>query len=427
MKSKRLVNRLPLRASLAVIGLLSLAGCQSNPSAKAETKVAEKPGAATAMPPTVAEGTALPYTGYHRYQGTVGGRPVTVVLTIDSTEAYPGKKLTCTGAYYYGTARHGLLDLQAPGTYRPSQPLRLEESAPGTPSVSGTWQATRPAGPVLSGTWSSPSGRQLPFELRETYRDAQGRQLAVRYEVLSENVVLPCQLERDEEETEQEYRTRLENAPNGYYLQFLHLLGPDTLRPALRALQCPVPRRRRQLMRAEAKKNGCNSHNESVQVDYNDYGLLACRYHWEDDMGGSRPAHSTGASVYVLHTGQLLALPEVLRPGPDSLLRRLITRHLLDGSTPDITPTPGLAMPTRSAELVPLPGGADLRLADFSLTNEGMAFGYSFDEMSGFVSEGSLLFAVVVPYRELLPLLRPDSPVARMLRERGIWREDRKK
>ncbi|MGI4763114.1 MAG: hypothetical protein ACRYF0_20540 [Janthinobacterium lividum] len=33
---------------------------------------------------------------------------------------------------------------------------------------------------------------------------------------------------------------------------------------------------------------------------------------------------------------------------------------------------------------------------------------------------------VTITYSELLPLLRPDSPVARMLRARGLWREDKK-
>ncbi|WP_262709795.1 hypothetical protein [Hymenobacter sp. UV11] len=33
---------------------------------------------------------------------------------------------------------------------------------------------------------------------------------------------------------------------------------------------------------------------------------------------------------------------------------------------------------------------------------------------------------LVVPYAELLPLLRPASPVARMLRERGLWRAGKK-
>ena len=33
---------------------------------------------------------------------------------------------------------------------------------------------------------------------------------------------------------------------------------------------------------------------------------------------------------------------------------------------------------------------------------------------------------VVLPYPELLPLLRPASPVARMLRARGLWRNAKK-
>ncbi|NML64195.1 hypothetical protein HHL22_03155 [Hymenobacter sp. RP-2-7] len=394
-----------------------LAGCHAEPGNTTATPPAHPPQAAVprATAPTAAPvAAAPPFTGYHRYRGRVGGRPVTVVLTIDSTEAYHGKKLACTGSYYYGQATGGLLNLAAKGTYQPQQPLQLRESA--SARATGTWQATQPAGPLLSGTWTSPAGKQLPFELREDYTDGRGHLMAVRYEVLGESVVLPCQLEHYEEETKEEYRTRLENAPNGYDLPFLHLLGPDTLRRSLGALQCPVPRERRQLVRAQAKENGCNYHSESLQVDYNDYGLLAWSGAWTDEYeGGARPGHGQSATVYDLRTGHVSTMADVFRTGADALLQRLITQHILHDDNPDLTPTPGLAVPARADNLAPLP-------SDFSLEENGIAFLYNIDELAQLTDGGAIILSVPVPYRELQPLLRPTSPVARMLRERGLWR-----
>jgi hypothetical protein len=391
-----------------------LAGCHTE-SAKTTTESApHSPTTPRATAPAAApEAVAPPYTGYHRYRGTVGGQPVTMELTIDSTEASPGKKLACTGRYYYGRANGGLLDLAATGTYQSRQRLQLQESSGS--KATGIWQATQPAGSLLSGTWRSPGGKLLPFSLREDYTDEQGHLAAVRYEVLVESLVLPCQLERYEDETEEQYRTRFENAPNGYDQWFLHLLGPDTLRRSLRALQCPVPRERRQLVRAAAKENGCNYHSESLHVDYNDYGLLAWSEAWTDEFeGGARPGHGQRAAVYDLRTGRVITMAGVFRAGADTLLQRLITQHILHDDNPDLTPTPGLAVPARADSLAPLPNS-------FSLAENGMDFLYGIDELTQLTDGGVIIPSVPVPYRELLPLLRPTSPVARMLRERGLW------
>lgn len=423
-------------AACLLLGAGLLAGCR--PASNTETATAipaaperavSKPPQATPAAPAAAPAAALaspsaaaPITvGYRRYRGTVGGQRVTLALTIGRGYGATDP-LVCSGTYTYDRHPAGQLLLSSPSPYLKGRPLHLQEADSTRPqSPTGTWQATQPVGAVLTGTWRSPAGRVVPFRLREDYTDGRGHLLAVGYEVLRESVVLPCQTERYDEETKQEYRARVKNLPNGYDLQFLHLLGPDTLRPGPRAVQCPVPRRRRQLVRAAAKKKGCSYHGEDLQVAYNDYGLLACRHNWEDDEGPARPSHGTSATVYDLRSGQTVSLPEVLQPGTDTLLRQLITRHLLDGSTPDITPRPEPDAYAPGSGLVPLPGGSDASLADFSLTANGLAFGYYFDEVQSFVSEGSLLFTVVVPYAELLPLLRPVSPVARMLRERGLW------
>lgn len=47
---------------------------------------------------------------------------------------------------------------------------------------------------------------------------------------------------------------------------------------------------------------------------------------------------------------------------------------------------------------------------------------YNIDELSRLTDGGTIILSVPVPYAELQPLLRPASPVARMLRERELWR-----
>jgi hypothetical protein len=227
--------------SFTLIGgtLVALASCQAAPDTtnsvpathSAATKAASAPAAASSQH----AGAGVPFAGYHRYRGTVGTLPVTMALLI-SPNRYDSTKTVCSGSYYYGQGQRGLLDLSAEGTYQPQQPLRLEEAT--SSKTSGTWRATQLAGPLLSGTWLSSTGKQLPFVLREDYTDGAGHLMAVRYEMLDESVELPCQ--REEGEAKAEYHARIANAPNGYDQQFLHLLGPDTLRPSLQAIQCPV-------------------------------------------------------------------------------------------------------------------------------------------------------------------------------------------
>jgi hypothetical protein len=407
--------------SFTLIGgtLAALASCQAAPdtttSVPATHSAATKAASASAAASSQHVGAGVPFAGYHRYRGTVGTLPVTMALLI-SPDRYDSTKTICSGSYYYDQGQRGLLDLSAEGTYQPQQPLRLEEAI--SSKTSGTWRATQPAGPLLSGTWLSSTGKQLPFVLREDYTDGAGHLMAVRYEMLDESVELPCQ--REEGETKAEYHARIANAPNGYDQQFLHLLGPDTLRPGLQALQCPVPRERRRLTRVAARENGCAYHSASLSVGYNEHGPISWSEYWEDDAGGSRPSHGSSATVCDLRTGGTLSLTDVLRPNTDTLLQRLITQHLLHGDNPDIELQDGVTMPARAADGMPLPGGGE-----FGLANDGLEFGYYIDNVSAFVGGGPLLFSVLVPYTDLLPLLRPNSPVARMLRERGLWKQQK--
>jgi hypothetical protein len=406
-------TRRVLRVGWAACWLGLVAGCQSSTSSDKEQKSAGPAGPAAQSASVLAAGP--PYMGYHRYQGTVGGQPVTMMLTI-GPDQYDSTKTVCAGAYYYGTARRGLLDLVNAGIYQPGQPMQLEESADGKDT--GTWRATQPVGPLLSGTWTSPSGKQLPFELREAYQDAQGRQLAVRYEVLHEATYGPvCHPEGEEaDSTDQEELSEYEQSqrrPSELYRDALHLLGPDTMRPALRALQCPVPRQRRKAAQAFAADEGlCNETSESIAVTFNDFGLLATTEpnYWYY-YGAAHFGHSASGSIYDLRTGQYVSLESLLRPGAGVKLQRLLTRHLLRDPHTEGDATVETDAYELNGELVPLPPGV-------ALSYTGLVCMYGEADIRASLGYVSL----ELPYAELLPLLRPGSPVARMLRERGLWR-----
>jgi hypothetical protein len=356
---------------------------------------------------------AAPYTGYHRYRGTVGSQPVVVELLI--RRASKAGQQTCSGSYYY--EKHGgQLSLQSRHDFGAGAPLVLAETDAERPT--GRWQATQPIGAVLAGMWRSPTGKLLPFSLREDYTDGQGQLMAVSYELVEATAKVPCRPERDPDETKAAYRARIATAEHGYSRQLLHLLGPDTLRPSLQSLQCPVPAARRQLARAAAQEDdGCTLYTASLDVDYNAYGLLAwTEYSMEEVITGARPRHSIASAVYDLRTGHTLKLEDIFRPDSDTLLQRLITRSILRNDSPDIQPEKGQKMPTHAVDLAPLP-------TTFSLTNAGLEFAYYVDEFAqlNLIESSPIVFSVPVPYAELLPLLRPDSPVARLLRARGMW------
>ena len=389
----------------AAAGLL-LAGCQSGPQSQPEQPAARPTAAVVAAAEPDANPApalpAAPFTGYHRYRGTVGGRPVLLELLVDSSQDFSTKGLRCKGSYFYERLAGGDIILKAPAPYQPSQPLRLLEDP------TGTWQATQPLGPVLSGTWTSRAGRRLPFVLREDYQDA------VRYEILTSHARGPaCPPDPD-----------LPQQPGAWqpYAQlsqsFMHLLGPDTLRLALRRLQCPTPTRRRARTRAAARELDCADVDRGPRQILNAYGLLSL---WDDEYvneySGGRPHGEDTQRIYDLRAGRWLALEELLRPQAETrrLLAQLVGQHLLggQGTNLEIMERQYIYWQSDDTTTVTLPrGGA-------GLTSQGFFLSYEPGEV---VHGNRGPVEVTITYPELLPLLRPGTPLARMLRERGIWR-----
>ena len=169
--------------------------------------------------------------GYHRYRGTLAGRPVQVELAVlkrpfGSASEY----VVCEGSYYYprlGVAHR----LEVEGLFEPEQLLELRARCDTCELRTGdAWCATQPLGPHLSGVCVlRGSQRAVPFDLRESYARA------AHYEILAEA-------------TTGRVGRNYWGKPDTTHIEaeYLHLLEPDTLRPALARLQCPVPARRRQ-------------------------------------------------------------------------------------------------------------------------------------------------------------------------------------
>ena len=320
---------------------------------------------------------------------------VTVELTIGRVFDFHGDSVGCQGRYSYNRSGKPL-SLCSEG-FSPTTPLVLQETQYlDEQALTGRWHAAQPVGPLLSGTWTSADGkRQLPFELRESYADA------IRYEVLTASATgRIC----DPEDT-----LGGVNGPNSILTRdYLHLLSPATVRLGLRRLQCPTPARRRAQLRRDARQEECVYLTENVNVDLNGYGLLSIwRGRDEEGFGHLHPYYSWRNTVYDLHTGQALRLSDLLRPQTDSLLLCLIMprleRYLADFYDRKIS------------KLDQEPG---LPESGFSLTSEGILFMYG--ESDGVASWPCIEQSVVIPYRELLPLLRAHSPLAALLQDRGL-------
>jgi len=337
-------------------------------------------------------GPALPRAGqglYRRYRGQVAGRPVIVELNLNRLSGMPkGSQLQLTGSYYdLATGEQHTLRLD--GLFSPTASLAFREEAN---AVEGeVWRATQPLGPVLSGTWqASPKAPLLPFDLREDYTGA------ARYELLTEGTT----------------GGRGVNAfgdPARSYIEvtYLHLLGPDTLRPALARLQCPVPvhrrRERRALDQVTSPQDMANVYSQSLDVTLNEQGLLAYEiYTVEDVVDHRRAQHTWSNVVYDLRTGKQFGLLDLLRPGADTTVERLITRQIRRGD-----PEYAAYMQLDSE---PLPD------EDFALTPTGCEVTYQ----TAPEDEPFYYYTVKLTWAELRPLLRPGTPLNRLLVARGL-------
>ena len=334
--------------------------------------------------------------GYHRYVGTVGAEPVVLELRVHlpSDSESSRCEINC-----YDARTGAMRWLDTDGHFRADQPLALKQLVDW--QVKSYWCFAQPVGPVLNGTCALVSGQHQPIRLRESYTNA------VRYEVLTETEwfaggVNPM---RTGDQTDSSY----------FHVGYLHLLGPDTLRPALARLQCPGPARRHRARRRLAKKlvpepyYVAVQYERSVGVTLNEADVLAYSWYLREGMSGSRTGLFSGQAVVIdLRNGRGLNLPAQLRPGSlAKLQRRLAQQALADTSAYArdlVQPNGHIFLPTHGFTLTP--AGWDAHYA----TNEDI---YPYQTFSGHIS-----------WAELGPLLRPNSPLQRLVRARGGQRHE---
>jgi hypothetical protein len=203
--------------------------------------------------------------------------------------------------------------------------------------------------------------------------------------------------------------------------EYLHLRGAAGRRPALRRLQPPPLAVRRQQLRDNYEPDSRTRY--SVEVRLNDFNLLSYQTSYMADPFGGRPQPGTKSFLVDLVTGDSLTIASQLRPGYELPLRRLLTAHLLhDYNHEDVDWEWQQADRPATEQLVdlPRPERETLTDEDFLLTGEGLEATYS--PFSVYNSPGGMPPAsVLIPYAELRPLVRPGTPLARMLSTRGIY------
>lgn len=382
-----------------LVSLAFLVGCDETPRSAQRPSPPLQPPAATQSAPPV--GASLPAVvpppaptpaqrGHHRYVGTVKGRRVLVELHVEPD--YPtAPHFHCEGTYYYldSGQPHAL---RAEGLWQPTQPLELQADG-------AYWCLTQALGPTLSGSCISLSGQPLgAVSLHESYAGA------AHYEVLTETLHEGLGA-----------RVNGEQDTSSFTRSYLHLLGRYTLRPALARLQCPAPaqrlRGRRKALAAHAGPLFTEEVplvvwlEEDLTVTLNEADLLA--YYVEQGVayGGSGRGYLSLRNYLVdLRTGRRLQLVSQLRPGGLLQLRRLLTHHAKRDTAAhllaDYLQGPLLRLPPEGFILQP--AGCDAY------------YGYE-DSHEG----NSPSFQETISWAELRPLLRPQSPLWRLIRARG--------
>ena len=234
----------------------------------------------------------------------------------------------------------------------------------------------------------------MPVRLHESYAGA------VRYEVLMEDSDGPANPHSAWPE-EQAHVAQ----------EYLHLLGPDTLRPALARRQCPTPAARRRARQRLLAAFSASSYQEAnLTVTLNEGNLLA--YTHSQTQGEYRTdsytRERTRHYLLELSTGRYLSPLAQLKPGGRRQLQRLLSRQALVDT---------LYRSSRSRAHWWRNGQLQLPADGFELTPAGWLATYG-EPAAG---EVNYYYYQTLSWAALRSLVRPGTPLARMLRARGMW------
>lgn len=300
----------------------------------------------------------------HRYGGTIDGRPATAELQWYAPDSVWGR--------FY---RHGREpDYELRGQRNQPDSLVLEVFPNGTSyTPQGRWRVLgRPGEPVLKAVWQQ-GNRRRRVVLRESYAGA------VRYDV------------RTVEYTD--------GARGRLVHDFLTLPVPVVVPRRLRDRLSPGPQARLRQLTA-ARDSLCDAQRR-LCVRLNDYGLFSYQldYHCNPTDASNAGGVGLDSFLFDIVSGQPLTVESQLRPGYERPLRRLLTRHV----EPDLV---GICF-SKYLLLETMPDKG------LCLTWSGLEAAYEGPIKCGILS-------IAIPYRELRPLVRPGTPLARMLTARRI-------
>ena len=345
-----------------------------------------------AAPPPPYQMVAEDTLRYRRYVGWLGPRPVVVELFVEQE----GRgRHQVSGRYY--DARTGAGRQFSAVDFTPGRPVPLQTA--GVPDSAEHWQLP-PLGAALAGTVTTLGQPLRRFTLREDYRQAA---LAVCSAVMYGRSVRAYGQEHEPEP--RQYQSY-------YRRQYIQLKGLAARRPAL---QRAFPSRATQV-RAWLRRGFEEEGADLLQIeDYefaltlNDYDLLSyTRTVSTYADGANHPDSDSEEFSYDLRTGRRLSLATLLRRGSGPALKRLALRYIdqfylhelrewHNDPQYQIEELDNLDQ-TKYFSLTPTGLGMTMRLGPHALGPT----------------------TIEILYAALRPLLRPRTPLNRLLVARGL-------
>ncbi|GAB2969628.1 hypothetical protein GCM10027048_45640 [Hymenobacter coalescens] len=334
------------------------------------------------------------------YAGTIGEYAVWLRLRPLSGDT------AWAGSYYY-LRRGGELQLQGRRTAAGAFQLRESAAATGAKApaaATGSFTLRPAADGTLQGTWRDATGRRsLPVALRPYQAPDQVSFEAARISYRTELG---------------EFKVPVITVPDAAVTRRLREWF------TLEYVTGGMDRAELQAVRADHKRGESGGYGgpDNYTVTYNGFGLLSLN--WYDEMVGANVTGRVQHASLDLRTGRGLRLADEIRPelrtrfiaACDSSLQRQIRQYLVDNSL-------DLRSENMAEDLAGLrqqrvtPAKAEE--ADLILLEDAVALTYQveYEGMSHFMFKTwNGAFAPTLTVAELLPYLRPDSPLRRLAR-----------
>lgn len=330
---------------------------------------------------------------YHRYVGRLGTQPVVVEL-LTNPEKYDLTQMV-SGGYY--DARRGKTTELSFAAFDPHRRLRFA-AYPADDSTEH-WQAQQPLGPRLTGTVTAADKPRRRFVLREDYLGAVP--LVIRTATMYGKPVIA------------EFGDRGEPGQftGSYRRQYVQLLGSTAQRPELQRTFPSRPAQVRARLRQEFREGEADLANieEYMGITLNDYGILGySKYISDFSAGAPHPQNIYKSWSYDLHTGRRIKLASLIKLGSKRALLRLALKYM----------DPSYLTAIQEWYHNPQEGAEGLTYLDL-------------EEVFGLAPDGLTLEAnlgphamgpttITIPYVALRPLLRPLTPLNRILVAQGL-------